>query len=117
MDSKPGCVTVFFLWILAVIAVIGWAGIRTDATPEPSPTSLMPPVRVDDAEWAEFRTWRRLGGLCADGWRSPSIGRQGACSHHGGVSGGVLYVDPRGQRHVCPSDAVMVLIGRPACDP
>jgi hypothetical protein len=22
---------------------------------------------------------------CADGWRSPSIGRQGACSHHGGV--------------------------------
>lgn len=23
---------------------------------------------------------------CRDGWRSPSIGRQGACSHHGGVS-------------------------------
>lgn len=22
---------------------------------------------------------------CADGWRSPSIGEQGACSHHGGV--------------------------------
>ena len=22
---------------------------------------------------------------CADGWRSPSIGRSGACSHHGGV--------------------------------
>jgi hypothetical protein len=22
---------------------------------------------------------------CADGWNSPSIGRQGACSHHGGV--------------------------------
>lgn len=22
---------------------------------------------------------------CADGWSSPSIGRQGACSHHGGV--------------------------------
>lgn len=22
---------------------------------------------------------------CADGWASPSIGRQGACSHHGGV--------------------------------
>jgi hypothetical protein len=22
---------------------------------------------------------------CGDGWRSPSIGRQGACSHHGGV--------------------------------
>lgn len=24
--------------------------------------------------------------MCRDGWRSPSIGRQGACSHHGGVS-------------------------------
>lgn len=22
---------------------------------------------------------------CSDGWASPSIGRQGACSHHGGV--------------------------------
>lgn len=24
-------------------------------------------------------------GSCRDGWDSPSIGRQGACSHHGGV--------------------------------
>lgn len=24
---------------------------------------------------------------CKDGWDSPSIGRQGACSHHGGVRG------------------------------
>lgn len=23
---------------------------------------------------------------CSDGWQSPSIGRQGACSHHGGVN-------------------------------
>lgn len=23
--------------------------------------------------------------VCADGWHSPSIGRSGACSHHGGV--------------------------------
>jgi len=22
---------------------------------------------------------------CGDGWHSPSIGRRGACSHHGGV--------------------------------
>src|SRR5207237_1340854 len=22
---------------------------------------------------------------CSDGWKSPSIGRMGACSHHGGV--------------------------------
>lgn len=25
---------------------------------------------------------------CADGWDSPSIGKQGACSHHGGVVSG-----------------------------
>ncbi|MGF0118838.1 hypothetical protein ACQFYA_21295 [Promicromonospora sp. Marseille-Q5078] len=25
---------------------------------------------------------------CADGWPSPSIGKRGACSHHGGVVGG-----------------------------
>ena len=24
-------------------------------------------------------------GVCNDGWASPSIGRRGACSHHGGV--------------------------------
>lgn len=26
------------------------------------------------------------GGGCNDGWASPSIGRMGACSHHGGVN-------------------------------
>lgn len=30
------------------------------------------------------------GTRCADGWHSPSIGKQGACSHHGGVG----YGDP-----------------------
>ncbi len=31
---------------------------------------------------------RFLGpSLCSDGWPSHSIGRQGACSHHGGVAG------------------------------
>ena len=30
---------------------------------------------------------------CADGWNSPSIGRQGACSHHGGVV--TRFVDQR----------------------
>lgn len=25
------------------------------------------------------------GSSCADGWNSPSIGKSGACSHHGGV--------------------------------
>jgi hypothetical protein len=29
---------------------------------------------------------------CADGWASRSIGRPGACSHHGGVRGNGMYV-------------------------
>lgn len=29
--------------------------------------------------------WTYQGYECADGWPSDSIGRQGACSHHGGV--------------------------------
>ncbi|WP_429001056.1 helix-turn-helix transcriptional regulator [Stenotrophomonas maltophilia] len=29
---------------------------------------------------------------CADGWRSPSIGSVGACSHHGGVVSGIRFV-------------------------
>ena len=29
---------------------------------------------------------------CADGWRSPSIGETGACSHHGGVVSGLEFV-------------------------
>ena len=35
--------------------------------------------------------WNGVEGFslhCADGWSSPSIGRQGACSHHGGVTSG-----------------------------
>jgi len=28
--------------------------------------------------------------VCQDGWKSPSIGHQGACSHHGGVRTSVL---------------------------
>lgn len=31
-------------------------------------------------------------GTCADGWSSPSIGSQGACSWHGGVSCLRLYI-------------------------
>jgi hypothetical protein len=29
--------------------------------------------------------WLYRGSECRDGWDSPSIGRPGACSHHGGV--------------------------------
>lgn len=41
----------------------------------------------------EIGSWR--GTTCADGWNSPSIGKRGACSHHGGVKragGGAMLV-------------------------
>ncbi len=49
-----------------------------------------------DREWAvqpqAATTEQVLVGFtplhCADGWPSQSIGKQGACSHHGGVVGG-----------------------------
>ena len=35
-----------------------------------------------------------VGAECADGWNSPSIGRQGACSHHGGVVKTGAWIQP-----------------------
>lgn len=46
---------------------------------------------------------------CADGWRSPSIGTQGACSHHGGVVGGDSM--PKGVKFVCPLFGLIVFFG------
>lgn len=49
----------------------------------------------DDKKWGWVAFFAFVGSmiitgtgtyqLCADGWNSPSIGKQGACSHHGGV--------------------------------
>lgn len=38
--------------------------------------------------WLFRKIWPVEPFRCADGWLSPSIGIQGACSHHGGVVGG-----------------------------
>lgn len=45
---------------------------KPSASPTASPTET--PIQ-----------WFFAGQRCSDGWASPSIGRQGACSHHGGV--------------------------------
>jgi hypothetical protein len=48
---------------------------------------------IDEAQAAQNSplsvSWVEMpwpAGSCADGWISPSIGRQGACSHHGGIA-------------------------------
>lgn len=46
--------------------------------------SVIPAVVVFVVLYAGLRIL--IGGaVCSDGWASPSIGRSGACSHHGGV--------------------------------
>lgn len=38
---------------------------------------------------------------CADGWQSPSIGSQGACSHHGGVVTRTIDRRTNGRKFLC----------------
>jgi len=43
------------------------------------------PVVTATATLRTAVTWTPTGEECSDGWQSPSIGKRGACSHHGGV--------------------------------
>lgn len=52
-----------------------------DAPEEP----VVPPEYGDAPTTQDFGSGKGSVGLCADGTLSDSIGRQGACSHHGGV--------------------------------
>jgi len=45
-------------------------------------------------------TWASLGMACGDGWPSPSLGKQGACSHHGGAVW--VYRSAQGEELRCP---------------
>lgn len=47
--------------------------------------SIIPTLAIFISSW--FICLLLIGGaVCSDGWGSGSIGRSGACSHHGGVS-------------------------------
>lgn len=46
--------------------------------------------------------WSLESFECADGWRSPSIGEQGACSWHGGVV--AIWRNKPGISIRCPDD-------------
>ncbi|MEJ8662324.1 hypothetical protein [Streptomyces sp. MS1.AVA.4] len=95
-------VSVIATWLAyALIAcfAIGWAtliivGNLVWETDDPKPPAYTPPepTRI---------TWMYQDTVCADGWDSPSIGRRGACSHHGGVID--VYVSSTGNLHTtCP---------------
>ncbi len=68
--------TVGLLIVLPTTARLsGWGEHEKDSIPKPvAPTETYSSVR-----------WAFQGYECADGWPSQSIGKRGACSHHGGV--------------------------------
>ncbi|MGW1409461.1 hypothetical protein [Streptomyces sp. NPDC002403] len=47
---------------------------KADSKPSPSASATGTPIQ-----------WVYQGQGCSDGWHSSSIGKRGACSHHGGV--------------------------------
>ncbi|WP_245728091.1 DUF3761 domain-containing protein [Streptomyces vietnamensis] len=83
---------------------------RLASVPSAAPTTRTP---ID---------WTYEGAVCADGTLSFSIGKQGACSHHGGVAGKWSAADgtqvicrnspPRTQEQV---DRQMAKFGRIVC--
>ncbi|MET9053326.1 hypothetical protein ABZW50_19490 [Streptomyces bacillaris] len=77
--------TVFFGG-LALVAILGNTVWKTDNKPPTDPTTqasapATPQILAPDTPIQ----WQPAGQTCADGWPSGSIGKRGACSHHGGV--------------------------------
>lgn len=77
------------VYLLAVVIVLLIAGVASAViggvehpTAQPTTTSV---GSVAPLPQITPQTWTYVESTCADGWRSPSIGRRGACSHHGGV--------------------------------
>ncbi|MDQ0600129.1 hypothetical protein QF037_004474 [Streptomyces canus] len=74
--TLAGLISVVIFVVLPVIAQLSGGDDDDEGPPDGSatPSATFTPVR-----------WTYQGDECADGWSSDSIGRQGACSHHGGV--------------------------------
>jgi hypothetical protein len=74
--TLAGIIGVGIFIVLPITAQLnGW----NDGVEDPPASSEPPPTTYTPIRW----TYQGYG--CADGWLSDSIGRPGACSHHGGV--------------------------------
>ncbi|NEC03421.1 hypothetical protein [Streptomyces anulatus] len=71
------------LWVLLI--TIGIAGMITDGTDDKPTTQASAPATPQILTPGTPIQWQPAGQTCADGWISGSIGKRGACSHHGGV--------------------------------
>lgn len=85
-----GGVAVVAALVGAVLAEVSGPAVVRTITPSPAAT-YGPDV---------FFTFQ--GHTCRDGWPSRSIGRQGACSHHGGVV--AIYRGSDGSELRCAQD-------------
>lgn len=73
-------------WAIALVVLVGAAMFSLhDSAAEPEWLVAPTPSSIEKT----LTGWEPLH--CADSWISPSIGKQGACSHHGGVVGGAVY--------------------------
>jgi hypothetical protein len=79
------------MWALTIpvllVGVLGYCGYAlVTSNPEPKPSPAVDIARFNQRLDAyPLVTWTYVDTTCADGWRSSSIGKRGACSHHGGV--------------------------------
>ncbi|MFD4795909.1 hypothetical protein [Streptomyces anulatus] len=71
------------LWVLLI--TIGIVGMITDGTDEKPTTQASTSPTPQPSDTGTPIQWQPAGQTCADGWPSHSIGKRGACSHHGGV--------------------------------
>lgn len=81
-----GVLTVLFFATLATATILGHTVWNTDD--EPAATTTVEPSAPATPQVLAPGTpiqWQPAGQTCADGWPSNSIGKRGACSHHGGV--------------------------------
>lgn len=70
---------IFAVGIFIVLPVTAQLSGWNDDVEDPSVSSETPSPAYTPVRW----TYQGYG--CADGWSSDSIGRPGACSHHGGI--------------------------------
>ncbi|MER6230673.1 hypothetical protein ABT169_16210 [Streptomyces sp. NPDC001616] len=88
--------------VIIATCVIGWATILVlgNFVREAGPPVHATPTETTGPEPTAI-VWVATVRQCADGWPSPSIGRRGACSHHGGVIT-IYQSSPGALRTFCP---------------
>lgn len=80
---------VMFVPVFVGLMILGlvWDDPNEAKQPVPAPASSEESASVTPV------VWTYQGAVCADGWVSTSVGKRGACSHHGGAAGSWVAAD------------------------